>query len=184
MAYPGLAALVRGEQLPPGLQKLRMGHIDPGIHGRYMPPCTGSKGHWSGGWRSPVLDFKLEFLCLIGRSERSAARKIRSKRIRQAGVRDSWRIARISIMKVVAFMRKKGLVSRRERPSVISAIGYIIDQMRLDKEPIALGLDDGEIVVQGCGRRSLGIVCRADGLNFSCEDVLRAEQSLAESLPA
>jgi hypothetical protein len=58
------------------------------------------------------------------------------------------------------------------------------NQIRVPKEPITLSLDGGEIVVQGCGKRPLGTVCGTDGLNFSYEDVLRAEELLAKSLPA
>ena len=87
-------------------------------------------------------------------------------------------------MKVMAFMRNYGRVSRTERPSAISAIVYIIEQVGYDKEPITLSLDGGGIVVQGYGKRSLGTVCGKDGLKFSYEDVLRAEELLAKSLPA
>jgi len=87
-------------------------------------------------------------------------------------------------MKVMALMRNDGRISRTERQSVISAIVYIIDQMGSDNEPITLSLEGGEIVVQGYGRRRLGTICGTDGLNFSYEDVLRAEQSLAESMAA
>jgi hypothetical protein len=59
-----------------------------------------------------------------------------------------------------------------------------IEQVGYDKEPITLSLDGGGIVVQGYGKRSLGTVCGKDGLKFSYEDVLRAEELLAKSLPA
>lgn len=84
----------------------------------------------------------------------------------------------------MAFMSNDGRVSRTEKPSVISAIVYIIDQIGFDNEPITLSLDGEEIVVQGYGRRPLGTICDTDGLNFSYEDVLLAEQLLAESMPA
>jgi hypothetical protein len=87
-------------------------------------------------------------------------------------------------MKVMAFMRNYGRVRRTERPSAISAIVYIIDQIGFANEPITLGLDGGEIVVQGYGKRPLGTVCSTGGLNFSYEDVLRAEGLLAKSLAA
>ena len=48
----------------------------------------------------------------------------------------------------MAFMRNYGRVRRTERPSAISAIVYIIDQIGFDNEPITLSLDGGEIVVQ------------------------------------
>ena len=84
----------------------------------------------------------------------------------------------------MAFMCNNGRVSRTEKPSVISAIVYIIDQIVFDNEPITLSLDGQQIVVQGYGRRPLGAICDTDGLNFSYDDVLRAEQLLAESMPA
>ena len=56
--------------------------------------------------------------------------------------------------------------------------------MLLHQSVSNVSLDGGEIVVQGNGKLSLGTVCGTDGLKFSYEDVLRAEELLAKSLPA
>ncbi|MBV8216501.1 MAG: hypothetical protein JOZ08_25065 [Verrucomicrobia bacterium] len=82
----------------------------------------------------------------------------------------------------MALIRNNGRVSQTARTSVISAVVYIIEQKGRDDEPITLGLEDGEIVVHGYGRRSLGRISGMAGLNFSYDDVLSAEQLLAESL--